>query len=249
MARRKSLLILGGTAEARQLADRLAGHEALDVMTSLAGRTRSPTRPAGMLRQGGFGGAAGLRSYLAAERIAAVVDATHPFAATISAHCTEACRAVDLPLLRLVRPPWQPQPGDRWVSVPDAAAAADRLPALGRHVFLTTGHKDIAAFADLAACRFLVRLIEPPLEALPANMELLLDRGPFDRASETALLRDLGIEVVVTKNSGGRATAAKLEAALDLGLPVLMIERPALPDCESVESIEAAANWVLETVL
>jgi len=127
--------------------------------------------------------------------------------------------------------------------------AAERLPALGRRVFITTGHKDLAAFADLPACRFLVRLIEPPSEPLPANMELLLARGPFEPAGETALLRDRGIEVLVTKNSGGSATAAKLDAALDLGLPVLMIERPALSASESVESVEAAANWVLETVL
>ena len=143
----KRLLILGGTAEARDLAARLAGQPDLEVITSLAGRTSNPLEPSGQLRRGGFGGSGGLQDYLGAEQITAVVDATHPFAATMTRHCAEACGALTLPHLRLSRPPWRAQEGDLWVSVPDAASAAAKLPALGQRVFLTTGHKEIAAFA------------------------------------------------------------------------------------------------------
>jgi precorrin-6A/cobalt-precorrin-6A reductase len=237
MVEREKLLILGGTEGARRLAERLAAHPGLAVITSLAGRTSRPEAISGALRRGGFGGAAGLQAYLAAEQISLVVDATHPFAEVISQNAAKACAAIGLPLLRLTRPPWTPQEGDSWVAVADATAAAAKLPGLGQRVFLTTGHKTW----------FLVRLIDPPKDPLPLKrVDVVLARGPFDMASEIALFREHRIEVLVTKNSGGTATAAKLAAARELALPVVMIERPALPPGEGVATSEEAEAWVRE---
>ncbi|MSP67135.1 MAG: cobalt-precorrin-6A reductase [Alphaproteobacteria bacterium] len=237
------LLILGGTGEAAALAAALDPYHA--VVVSLAGRTRRPAAMAGELRRGGFGGAIGLARYLAAAEIAAVVDATHPFAARISASAAAACRAAGIPLLRLERPEWTPKPGDRWRLVADAPAAARALPRLGRRAFLTTGRQTIGAFAAVGGVWFLVRLVEAPdtpLDLPPHT--LVIDRGPFAPAGEVALMRRHRIDVLVTKASGGAATAAKLIAARALRLPVLMIRRPLAAGAESVATVAAAEAWV-----
>ncbi|MCC9689474.1 MULTISPECIES: cobalt-precorrin-6A reductase [Streptomyces] len=224
------VLILGGTAEARRLAAALAARPGIRVTTSLAGRVSRPRALDGEVRVGGFGGPGGLASWLREERVDAVVDATHPFAATITGNAAVATAAARVPLLVLRRPGWQPVPGDRWHPVPSLEAAAAALPALGPRVFLTTGRLGLAAFAGLTEHRFLVRSVEPPGPPLPPHTHVLLARGPFTVTDETALLREHRVDVLVTKDSGGAATSAKLAAARDLGLPVVVVRRPPLPD-------------------
>ncbi len=239
MGESRRVLILGGTGEAVALAERLAHDPRFAVTTSLAGVTQSPRRPEGSLRIGGFGGPEGLAAYLRDQAIDAVIDVTHPFAARISAHAVEACAATGTALLRLRRPPWTPEPGDRWIEVRDVTAAAERLPERGARAFLSVGRQELAAFASCRDTWFLVRLIEPPEGGLPlANATLLQARGPFRTADEVALLTAHAIAVVVTKNSGGAATYGKIAAARHLGLPVLMIARPALAPAEEVASPE-----------
>jgi precorrin-6A/cobalt-precorrin-6A reductase len=222
------LLILGGTTEASGLALRLAGRADVEPILSLAGRTRNPLPPPIPFRVGGFGGVDGLRRFLAERRIDAVIDATHPFAARMTANAALACRAAAIPLARLTRPPWRRQAGDRWLGVPDLDAAARAIGDTPRRVFLTIGGVQLAAFAAAPQHHYVVRAIERPaaIAGLPSH-ELILARGPFGEAAETALLRDARIDVVVTKNSGGSATEAKLAAARALGIAVIMIERPA----------------------
>ena len=242
----KSLLILGGTRDAVLLAEALNDRwgEAVSVTTSLAGRTRDPVRPPGSVRIGGFGGVAGLQAYLTENGVAAAIDATHPFAAQISKHAAAACKAANVPLLRLERPPWQAQPGDDWRRVDGNEAAAALLPQLGRAVFLTVGSTDLHVYAGLASLRFLVRAIEPDaLPELPETWTTVFAKGPFDEASELALMRRHGIEVLVTKNSGGAAVAAKLLAARTLGLPVVMIDRPAAPSGPVATTVNDALAW------
>jgi len=243
----RHLLILGGTAEARSLAAAASTRfaAALRVTTSLAGRTRNLPSLAGEVRRGGFGGAAGLAAYLDAARIDLVIDATHPFAARITAAAAEACAARGVPLLGLARPPWIPQAGDRWIEVADAAEAAIRLPELGRCAFLTIGSGALAAFSQVAGVRFLVRLIEAPAAALPlADYELILGRGPFTFAEERLIMTRHGVDVLIAKASGGTATAAKLEAARALGIAVLMLRRPPRNGGPSVASVDAALAWI-----
>ncbi|MCX4820732.1 cobalt-precorrin-6A reductase [Streptomyces sp. NBC_01142] len=223
------ILVLGGTAEARQLAAELAARPATRVTTSLAGRVAQPRMPAGDVRIGGFGGPEGLGGWLREQEVDAVVDATHPFAAVISAHAAQAAAAVGIPLCVLRRPGWSAGPGDRWHPADSLADAAAQLPALGRSVFLTTGRLGLAAFADLGQLRFLVRSVEPPEPPLPPHTHVLLARGPFTVEGERELLRTHGIDVLVTKDSGGPATAAKLTAARELSLPVVVVRRPPAP--------------------
>jgi precorrin-6A/cobalt-precorrin-6A reductase len=234
------VLLLGGTTEARRLAGLIAGE--VTVITSLAGRTRDPLLPPGSVRIGGFGGADGLARYLRDEHIGAVVDATHPFAAAISANAFEACAASDVPLMILRRPGWIAQPGDEWhrvASLPDAAA---RLPGAGRRVFLTTGRQGIAHFAGRDECWFLARSVEPPSGTVPRRLEVLLDRGPFTVTGERDLITRYRLDVLVTKDSGG--ADAKLVAARELGIPVLMVDRPPLPPAANVSTADAAADWL-----
>lgn len=239
-----TLLIVGGSGEAYRLAERCAGRPGLRVISSLAGVTRQPRRPAGELRLGGFGGPAGLRRYLAAQRVDWVIDASHPFAQTISASVAEACAAAGVALLRLCRPPWQEQPGDRWTVVPDLAAAAAALPRLGRRVLLAGGGRGLAPLARGPAARlfYLLRLIEPPVEPPPMPCRLLLMRGPFSVADELALLREQRIDVVLAKNSGGAASYGKIAAARQLGLPVVMLARPAAP--VGAVDVDEALRWL-----
>jgi precorrin-6A/cobalt-precorrin-6A reductase len=224
------VLILGGTTEARRLAAALAGRADVRVTTSLAGRVTRPGAVDGEVRVGGFGGAQGLAAWLAEQRVSAVVDATHPFAAGITANAAEAAALTGVPLVVLRRPGWRPGPGDRWHPVDSLDAAARELPRLGRRAFLTTGRLGLAAFAHLTDTHLLVRSVEPPEPPLPPRLEVILARGPFTVADETALLREHRIDVLVTKDSGGEATAAKLTAARARGLPVVVVRRPALPE-------------------
>ncbi|KMS88928.1 MULTISPECIES: cobalt-precorrin-6A reductase [Streptomyces] len=223
------VLILGGTTEARRLAADLAARPGVRVTTSLAGRVTRPGALPGEVRTGGFGGPEGLADWLRAHRVDALVDATHPFAASITDHAARAARATGVPAVVLRRPGWRPGPGDRWHDVPSLAAAAEALPGLGRRVFLTTGRLGLAAFAHLTGLRFLVRSVDPPEPPLPPGTTVVLARGPFTVTGETELLRAHRIDVLVTKDSGGDATAAKLTAARELGLPVVLVRRPALP--------------------
>ncbi|MHC0431424.1 cobalt-precorrin-6A reductase [Streptomyces sp. O3] len=225
------LLILGGTTEARRLASAAAQRPGLRVTSSLAGRVSRPGDLPGEVRVGGFGGPDGLADWLRTHRVDALVDATHPFAEAISAHAADAAAATGVPLLALRRPGWRPGPGDRWYPVASLDEAAALLPELGRRIFLTTGRLGLAAFAGTAldGLDFLVRSVERPEPPLPRRTEILLDRGPFTVDGERALLRAHRIDVLVTKDSGGAATVAKLVAARELGMPVVVVGRPAPP--------------------
>ena len=245
MAERARLLILGGTSETAALATHLAARGDLDVVTSLAGRTRAPAHLPGLRRTGGFGGAQGLARYLREESIDLVVDATHPFAAGITQNAAMACAEAGVQRLVLARPPWTPQAGDRWIEAADAAGAAAALPGLAKRAFLSTGRGELGAFSGLSDLWFLVRLIDRPPVLLPLHdYELVLARGPFTVEDEKELLQKHEIGAVVSKNSGSSATYAKVEAARALGLPVVIIRRPVLPDGEAVTTVEAALAWV-----
>ena len=233
----RPVLILGGTGEARALAAALV-EAGIPVVSSLAGRVRDPALPAGEVRIGGFGGVDGLAAWLAAHNVSAVVDATHPFASTMTAHAVAACAATGVPLVVLRRPGWTPQPGWTWADSLDDAAA--RLPALGTRVFLTTGRTSLATFAGLDL-DFLVRCVDPPSGPLPRRATVLLSRGPFTVAGEQALLREHRIDVLVTKDSGGPLTSAKLAAARVEGVRVLVVRRPPLPaGVDAVTTVDAA---------
>jgi precorrin-6A/cobalt-precorrin-6A reductase len=238
----RPILILGGTREARELAAMLV-EQGFGVITSLAGVTENPLLPPGMVRRGGFGGAAGLARYLEDQSFALVVDATHPFAARISAHAREACAAAGLPLLRLERPAWRAGEGDRWTSVASAAEAAAAVPP-GARVLLTIGRKDLFPFLARPGLTGVLRMIEPTPEALPQGWTLLLERPPFTLAAERQLMADQAITCLVTKNAGGEATAAKLAAARELAIPVIMVERPTGP---AVRAFDTAAETAAET--
>lgn len=241
----RRILILGGTAEAVELAGYLEADPDFRPISSLAGRTSTPQPVPGEARSGGFGGVDGLATYLSSRDIDMLVDATHPFAATMSRNAVEACRRVGTPRLRLQRPPWSPQPGDRWIEARDAGEAANSLPATARRIFLSIGRQDLAAFAGCRDTGFLVRVIEPPSEPLPlASHEVILGRGPFDADAEEALLVRHGIDAIVSKNSGGDATYGKIVAARRLGLPVVMIARPPAPDGPSVPTATAAMGRI-----
>jgi len=246
------LLILGGTAEAaalaREAAERFGAQ--LEVITSLAGRTARPAMPRGAVRIGGFGGADGLAAYLAEQRIDLLIDATHPFARTISAHARVAADAAGVERLVLWRPGWPRHPLDRWIEVEDMAGAAAALPQAGRRALVTVGTGEIAAFAGLPRVWMLVRLFEAPAEPLPlASHELLVDKGPFSLAGERRLLETRGIDVLVSKASGGPATLPKIEAARALSLPVVMVRRPPPEPGDRVDQVAAAVDWIAQRLV
>ncbi|MFD3678771.1 cobalt-precorrin-6A reductase [Streptomyces sp. NPDC058613] len=288
----RHVLILGGTTEARRLAQALAGTPAepgpgggaaepaaaepaavgrpaavarpagdpapdgppgpwdgTRVTTSLAGRVASPVLPPGESRIGGFGGVTGLAAWIVAHDVTHVVDATHPFAERMSFNASEARAFTGVPLLALRRPGWTPGPGDAWTFADSLAGAAALLPELGGgRVFLTTGRMGLHAFAHLAGPWFLVRSVDPPAGPVPPRLEVLLDRGPFTLDSERELLARHRIDVLVTKDSGGSATAPKLTAAREAGLPVLVVRRPATPQgVPEAHSVPAALNWLAHT--
>lgn len=239
------VLILGGTTEAASLARQLADDSRFEATLSLAGRTSAPAAQALPTRIGGFGGVEGLARHLQTEKIEAVVDATHPYAAQMSAHAVAVCRQAGLPLASLTRAPWTEQTGDRWQHASNTESAAMILGGTPRRVFLTIGRQELPVFAVAPQHHYLARLIDAPKgERLPPQLVLLQARGPFDLAAETALMRDERIDVVVSKNAGGDPTYAKIAAARALGLPVIMIARPDKPAGHVVNSPAEAVRWL-----
>jgi precorrin-6A/cobalt-precorrin-6A reductase len=242
-----TVLILGGTSEAAAL-DRLLADQAPEIraVISLAGRTADPRPLALPTRIGGFGGIEGLRRYLVDQRVVAVVDATHPFAAVMPFHAEAACNAEGVPLLAIRREPWTPQPGDDWLRVPDLDAAVTALGQEPRRVFLTIGRLELPRFFMAPQHHYLIRVIEPPAEPLPLpQARILCQRGPFAPEAEEALMREEGIEILVSKNAGGPMTLGKLTAARRLRLPVVMVERPPKPAVETVSHVDQVLPWLV----
>jgi precorrin-6A/cobalt-precorrin-6A reductase len=237
------VLVLGGTTEASRLARALAEIGA-DAVFSYAGRTAAPVAQPLPMRIGGFGGVEGLAAFLRAERIGAVIDATHPFAAQMSRHAIEACAATGVPLAALERECWQAGPGDRWTHVPDITGAVAALPEAPSRVFLAIGRQNLEAFAARPDHMYLLRLVDPPATLPLPHAAVVIDRGPFDLAGDTALLRDHAITHVVAKNAGGAGAEAKLGAARALGLPVIMIDRPETPARRLCRSVAEALAWL-----
>jgi precorrin-6A/cobalt-precorrin-6A reductase len=239
------VLILGGTTEASELTHLLATDPRFETTVSLAGRTANPKMQPVRMRIGGFGGADGLAAWLEQEKTDAVIDATHPYADQISANAVAACKRLAIPLASIVRPAWEPQPDDKWLTVASAEAAADALGAAPRRVFLSLGRLELGAFARQPHHRYIARTIDPPGDvALPPDVLMLSGRGPFDRAAETTLLEREKIDVLVSKNSGGAATYAKIEAARSLGIPVVMIARPDKLRGQPLENAAGAIIWL-----
>ncbi|WP_281982230.1 cobalt-precorrin-6A reductase [Thalassorhabdomicrobium marinisediminis] len=238
-----TLLLLAGTSEARRIAWGLADR-GRRVVASLAGVTRRPEPLPVPTRVGGFGGEAGFRAYLAAENISAVLDATHPFAERITARTARVCGALGLPYAQVLRPPWAPGAGDRWtmIDAPDEAAA--HLPD-DAVVFLATGRQTLPVFANLEGRRVLARVVDPPNQPFPfAGGEFVIARPPFKFDAEVALFKALGVTHLVAKNAGGAGGLAKLAAARALGCPVVMLNRPQMPDAVRVETVAEAVAWV-----
>ncbi|MEZ5888768.1 MAG: cobalt-precorrin-6A reductase [Xanthobacteraceae bacterium] len=240
-----TILILGGTAEARALATALAKRKDLAVTLSLAGRTANPAPHAVPVRVGGFGGAEGLATYLRDEGVDALIDATHPYADEISANAAEAARAANVLLLALRRPAWQMVEGDQWIEVESVAEAVKALGKAPRRVFLALGRNEIVPFANAPQHTYLVRSVDPvdPPLAVPHAIYLTA-RGPFSEADDRELLERHRIDAIVAKNSGGDATYGKIAAARALHLPVIMLERPALPYVESVTAVDEVLAWL-----
>lgn len=236
------ILILGGTTEATALARHLAGRADIHAELSFAGRTRNPVAPPIPFRVGGFGGVAGLQAYLTEHRVAAVVDATHPFAAQMSRHAVAACHGLGVPVAGFSRPPWIEQSGDRWTRVADMAAAVQALGAQARRVFLTVGGVQLGAFAQAPWHWYLVRTIDPPVGL--HVQRLILARGPFAVEAEIALMQAERIDVLVTKNSGGAATSAKIAAARALGIEVVIVDRPPPEAYPMFERVADVMAWI-----
>jgi len=239
------ILILGGTLEARRLAERLRGRADVAITVSLAGRTAAPAAQPVPVRIGGFGGAEGLAAYLRAERIAALIDATHPYAATISDNAARAAAVAGVRLLALRRSPWQQTARDRWTEVADVPAGVRALGSAPRRVFLALGRKELGPFVSAPQHHYLVRSVDPvdPPLAVP-HAVYVTGRGPFTEAEDRALLERHGIDLIVAKNSGGAATYGKIAAARALHLPVILLRRPALPAVAAVATVEEALAWL-----
>ncbi len=241
----KRLLILGGTGDAVKLLDRVSSVTGVKVITTLAGRTQSPKAVAGEVRIGGFGGEAGLVAYLQAEKIDLIIDATHPFAAQISWHVAGAATQLAIPKLLLVRPAWTRSPEDDWIEVESIDQAVTAIPDTAERIFITIGRQQLAPFARLTDRWCLMRSIDPPDPNIPLPPgKLLLDRGPFTLESERQLLTEYGIQAIVSKNSGGDATYAKIIAARELKIPVIAIQRPIVPEGDRVADVESAIEWL-----
>lgn len=239
------VLILGGTSEANALASRLAGRADIAAVLSFAGRTESPKPPAIPYRVGGFGGVDGLAAYLARERIDRVIDATHPFAAQMSANAVAACARAAVPLIAFERAPWQAGEGDQFIEVESLEDAAEALGPSPRRVFLAIGRLHLPVFARAGQHHYVVRLVDAPTGDLPlADIEVLVARGPFRREDDRALLQAHRIDVIVAKNAGGEAARAKIDAARDLGLPVILVKRPAIPARPTASTIDALIDWL-----
>ncbi|MBY2930597.1 cobalt-precorrin-6A reductase [Sphingomonadales bacterium 56] len=240
----RNILILGGTMEASALARALA-ERGEQATLSYAGRTGNPRAQPVPIRVGGFGGADGLAAFLKAGAFTHLVDATHPFAAAISANAAAAARASDVAHLMLTRPEWQAVDGDRWTHVPDIASAVRALDGPPRRVMLALGRMHVEAFAAQPQHQYLLRFVDAP-DAPPTLLRhhLLVDRGPFTPAGDLALMRDHGIDLVVAKNAGGEGARAKIDAARALGLPVIMIDRPPMPQARAVHDIGDVLAWI-----
>jgi precorrin-6A/cobalt-precorrin-6A reductase len=239
------VLILGGTTEAFGLAHLLAADPRFETTLSLAGRTSKPRTQPVRARIGGFGGSDGLAAWLQQEAVAAVIDATHPYADQISSNAVTACGRLAIPLATIMRPAWQTEPGDTWQTVASAEAAADALGAEPRRVFLGLGRLELGAFASRPHHHYIARMIDPPEgTTLPCDIRLIFDRGPFDEQAETALLMEEKIDVLVCKNSGGAATYAKIIATRRLGIPVVMIARPHKAHGHTLDDAKGAAKWL-----
>lgn len=237
------ILLLGGTTEANLMALAVA-KAGLAGVYSYAGRTEAPMGQPIHMRVGGFGGVEGLRGYLKAEGISHVIDATHPFAAQMSTNAVVACAAQGIPLIALERAPWTQGEGDRWTHVPDIPAAVAALDGPSRRVFLAIGRQHIDAFAARPQHQYLLRLVDTPTGPLPFPAEVVVARGPFHVAGDTALMRDHGTEVIVAKNAGGKGAVAKVAAARALGLPVVMIDRPVIPPRRLAHSVAGVMAWL-----
>ncbi|MEM7497996.1 MAG: cobalt-precorrin-6A reductase [Pseudomonadota bacterium] len=239
-----NLLVLGGTTEAAALAAALAA-EGVRATLSFAGRVAHPKAQALPVRNGGFGGAEGLADWLRAEAITHVVDATHPFAARMSRNAVAASAYAGVPLIALTRPPWQPRPGDSWTRVLDIASAVRALVRPRQKVFLAVGRMHLGAFAAQPQHRYLLRLVDAPADPLPLpDCDVVIARGPFSEPEDRALMQMHGIELVVSKNAGGPGAVAKIDAARVLGLPVVMIDRPALPERRTVHEVPEVLDWL-----
>lgn len=238
------LLILGGTTEASALA-KLVAAQGLEAVFSYAGRVAQPKAQPVPMRVGGFGGVAGLAHYLREHTITHVVDATHPFAAQMSWNAYEACAQAGVDLVALTRPAWQAQAGDQWHHVPDIDAAVGALAGPPQRVLLALGKLHLAAFAAQPQHHYILRLVDQPNAPPPLpHHHVIVARGPFDMAEDRALMQDHGVDLVVCKNAGGIGAEAKLGAARDLGLPVVMIDRPELPPRAEVASAQAVIDWL-----
>lgn len=250
---KKNILLLGGSSEAFELANEMHNHPEIKLISSLAGRTSLPRKPKGSFRVGGFGGVTGLLAYLRDQNIDALVDATHPFANTISHNAAKAAEQSGLPRLRICRPAWKKTKADNWIEVSNPAAAAQCLTPDQSPVFLTIGRLELAAFLTRTELTFLTRAIEPPKttdpagrseEAWPENFSFIYGKGPFDFNEELNLIRSHGIRAIVSKNSGSTVAFAKIEVARKLNLPVIMINRPKPPSGITVSSVPEAIAWL-----
>ena len=244
-----NILILGGTTEASALAQTIAA-AGLTATLSYAGRVANPRAQPVPTRTGGFGGTQGLERYLTDHAITHLIDATHPFAAQMSAQAVEAATNTGTPLIALQRPPWFQGPGDRWTDVPDIAAAVEALAGPRKRVFLAIGRQHLASFAAQPQHDYLLRLVDPPEGPLPLpDTTIVVGRGPFTKSGDIALLQTHEIETIVAKNAGGAGADAKLSAARMLNLPVIMIARPALPERPVAETIDEVMHWLHHTDL
>lgn len=238
------ILLLGGTSEASRLAVAVAD-AGLDAVFSYAGRTAQPVSQPLALRVGGFGGVEGLVTYLRNERITHVIDATHPFAAQMSSNAVRACGHAGVALCALERPAWQAATGDRWTHLATLEEAVAALPDRGARVFLAIGKQNLSAFAAKPENHYLLRLVDPPEAPLPLpNTSVEIARGPFDVMGDRSLMQAHGITHVVSKNAGGSGAEAKLQAARELGVPVIMIARPKVPERRVLASVEQVMGWL-----
>ncbi|NES08108.1 MAG: cobalt-precorrin-6A reductase [Okeania sp. SIO2F4] len=245
MAKDKRVLILGGIGDSLKLTALASTIPGLEVINSLAGRTRQPIITSTPTRIGGFGGVSGLTDYLREQKIDLLIDVTHPFASKISWNAAIATSQLNIPRLMLVRPAWKKIEGDRWLEVKSNEVAAKVLPELGSRIFLSIGRQELGSYAHLKHIWFLIRALDiPQPDSLVPPGKILTERGPFSLEEEQSLLQKYEIEAIVSKNSGGDATYAKIIAAGELGIPVVMIQRPSLPEGEQVSDVKSAVSWI-----